>query len=295
MPPVTTADLALPLATIEPDPDQPRKSFDPSAMAELVLSIKTEGVLEPIVVTPNPDPKAQTKFPYRILFGERRYRAAAEAGLATIPAVVDDRPLAGLDRLAVQLAENDERNGLSLLERASALAHRLESTPGLTARELARRLHLSPSYLSNLLTLASYDGPARTAIEEGRIVRAETARQFRALPLSVQKTLLSISRSRGDQITPQVLAAARDRCERRGQAEGSATDASPELHSEAPLRPPARLVPRKASRHLELDLAFLDPFLLLAGLTPAATPEDSVAALNQRLTETLLPSKDDRS
>jgi ParB family chromosome partitioning protein len=216
--------------------------------------------------------------------GERRFRAAAEAGLATIPAVVDNRPLAGLDRLAVQLAENDERTDLPLLERASALARRLENTPGLTARELARRLHLSPSYLANLLALASYDGPVRTALEEGRVARAETARQLRALPLSVQKTLLTISRSRGDQITPQVIAAARDRCERLGQAEGSATDASPELLAEVPPRTPARLVPPQAPSRLELDLAFLHPFLLLAGLTPASTPEDSVAALNRRLT-----------
>jgi ParB family chromosome partitioning protein len=278
-------------------------------MEELVSSIKAEGVLEPIVVTPNPDPETREALPYRILFGERRFRAALAAGLETLPAVLDERELSGLDRQAVQLAENDERDGLTLLERAEALKHRIETSPAkMTSRELARRLRLSPSYVSHLLALLDYEGPARTALEEGRLVRAETARQFKALPLSTQTNLLAAARARADQITPQVIAAARDRFERRAgkaqavpaaetvetpevtEVDSAASASSSAASAEAGAPPRLSLVPREALPRLEihrfalhLDLPELHYLLTLAGLPLDPTLEGAAGALLNHL------------
>ena len=114
-----------PLDQIAPDPNQPRKVFDEAALAELTESVRARGVLQPIVITRNPDPE---EAPYLILYGERRYRASLAAGRTTIPAFLEERELDAAERLLRQLDENDIRQDLSLLERAQSLARLLETS-----------------------------------------------------------------------------------------------------------------------------------------------------------------------
>ncbi len=144
--PVPGAKLAaIPLDAIRPNPQQPRTVFDDEAMAELVHSVRENGVLQPIVVRPLPDPDR-----FELVMGERRLRASKEAGVRTIPAVVrdtdDDRMLQDA------LLENLHRSQLNPLEEASAY-QQLMADFGITHEALGARLGRSRPTISNTLRL----------------------------------------------------------------------------------------------------------------------------------------------
>jgi ParB/RepB/Spo0J family partition protein len=136
----------VPLATIRPDPDQPRKvDTNAESFRELVASVKDHGVIQPITVRHVEDGDY-----FRIVAGERRYRAAIAAGLSEIPAIVKD-----LDDTATavqQLEENIQRKNLNPLEEAEAI-RRLMSATGETQEQVAGRIHKSKSYVSKLLAI----------------------------------------------------------------------------------------------------------------------------------------------
>lgn len=106
--------LEIPLTSIHPDPKQPRKHFDPRKISELAQSIAEHGVIQPIGVRKHPD----MPFQYIIGFGERRWRAATEAGLETIPGIVIPN---NADKKAIALIENLHRSDLTALEKAMAI------------------------------------------------------------------------------------------------------------------------------------------------------------------------------
>lgn len=128
---------------IIPNPQQPRKVFEPEALAELVHSIKEFGVLQPIVVRPRQDD-------FELIMGERRFRAAKEAGLTAIPAVIRDTTDENMLRDA--LLENLHRADLNPLEEASAYKQLLEDF-GITQEQLADRLGRSRPQITNTLRL----------------------------------------------------------------------------------------------------------------------------------------------
>ncbi len=141
---VPGAKLAfLELSRIIPNPQQPRKVFEPEALAELVHSIKEFGVLQPIVVRPRQDD-------FELIMGERRFRAAKEAGLTAIPAVIRDTTDENMLRDA--LLENLHRADLNPLEEASAYKQLLEDF-GITQEQLADRLGRSRPQITNTLRL----------------------------------------------------------------------------------------------------------------------------------------------
>jgi ParB family transcriptional regulator, chromosome partitioning protein len=249
-----------PLEQIAPDPNQPRKVFNEAALKELTESIRLRGVLQPIILTRNPDPQEAQTTPYLILFGERRFRASLAAGRTTIPAVLEDRELDPAERLLRQLAENDVRKDLCLLERAESLVQLME-TSALSRTELASRLGKSGSWVSHILSVANLKGPARDAVSTGVIVRPETARRFAKLPEPVQAHLLAYARARGLQITPAIIASAEERTRRREQAQASST----------------------TMLALELDLPQLHYLLSLAGLPLDPTIEGAVDSLRNHL------------
>src|SRR5262249_26268100 len=115
----------VPLSAVEPNPDQPRKHFAEEALAELAASIRTRGLLQPVVVR-------RTDHGFQLLAGERRFRAAQLAGLDRIPALIRE----GDDSLEVALIENLQRENLSPLEEAEALALLVERH-GYNHREVA--------------------------------------------------------------------------------------------------------------------------------------------------------------
>ena len=143
--------VGLRLAAISPDdirpnPQQPRRDFDEEAMAELVVSVQENGVLQPIVVRPLADHEGK----FELVMGERRLRAAKEAGLRTIPAVVKDA--ADDQMLQEALLENLHRIQLTPLEEASAYQQLIEDF-GVTHEELGLRIGRNRTTITNTIRL----------------------------------------------------------------------------------------------------------------------------------------------
>lgn len=138
--------VLVPLRLIDPDPQQPRKNL--GNLADLALSIREHGVLQPLIV------EAVEGGRYRLLVGERRLAACRSLGVATVPCVV--RTVAEHSRLALQLIENLHRRELHPLEEAAAFK-RLRDEFSLTQRDLARRLGKSVSAINETLRLLDLD------------------------------------------------------------------------------------------------------------------------------------------
>lgn len=145
------------LERIRPNPNQPRKSFDPDALEVLTASIRSVGVLQPVVVRPE-------GLDYVLTAGERRWRAAQEAGLEEIPALVRDTDELG--SLTEALIENLLREDLTPLEEAAAF-HHLEEDFGMTHAEIGERVGRSRAAVSNTLRLLSLSPPIQEALEAG--------------------------------------------------------------------------------------------------------------------------------
>jgi ParB family chromosome partitioning protein len=148
----------LPVGLIKPNPDQPRTHFDEEALAALAASIETSGVVQPLLVRPLPDGS------YELVAGERRWRAAQQAGLERVPAVVRDQVEA--ERLQSALIENMVREDLNPVEEARACAALVEDL-GLTKEELARRVGRSRPAVSNLIRLLELPDEALELLEQG--------------------------------------------------------------------------------------------------------------------------------
>lgn len=156
---------------IVPNPRQPRTHFNPEDLAELVHSVREFGVLQPVVVRKNSDGD------YELIMGERRTRAAREAGLATIPAIV--RETADEDLLRDALLENLHRSELNPLEEASAYQQLLEDF-GITQEELATRIGRSRPQISNTIRLLKLPVPVQQRVAAG-VLSAGHARAILSL------------------------------------------------------------------------------------------------------------------
>jgi len=151
--------LALPIEAIERNPEQPRKRFDELKLEELAASIREHGVVEPILVR-----KDGGK--YRILAGERRWRAAARAGLKEIPAVV--REASEREAFELALVENLQRADLNAIEEAEAYDV-LVSDHGLTQEEIAKRVGKERSTVANALRLLKLPEDVRDSVRDGQL------------------------------------------------------------------------------------------------------------------------------
>lgn len=150
----------LPVGLIKPNPDQPRTNFDPEALAALAASIEVTGVVQPLLVRPLPDGS------YELVAGERRWRAAQQAGLDQVPAVVRDQ--AEAERLQAALIENMVREDLNPVEEARACAALVEEL-GLTKEQLAQRVGRSRPAVSNLIRLLELPDEALALLESGEL------------------------------------------------------------------------------------------------------------------------------
>jgi ParB family chromosome partitioning protein len=148
----------LPVSLIKPNPSQPRTKFDPEALAALASSIEASGVVQPLLVRPLPDGS------YELVAGERRWRAAQQAGIEKVPAVVRDQEEA--ERLQAALIENMVREDLNPVEEAKA-CDALVRELGLTKEELARRVGRSRPAVSNLIRLLELPDEALALLEAG--------------------------------------------------------------------------------------------------------------------------------
>ncbi len=158
----------IPITNIDPNPKQPRSDFDQAGIDSLAVSIGSVGVLQPIVVRPQGDR-------YALVAGERRLRAAKQAGLATIPAVIREETDDG-SNLTEALIENLQREDLSVLEEAAAFQQLLEVF-GMTHEEVASQVGRSRSAVTNTVRLLQLPGPIQGFLADGSL----TAGHARAL------------------------------------------------------------------------------------------------------------------
>jgi ParB family transcriptional regulator, chromosome partitioning protein len=186
--------LQLPLELIGPNPDQPRRSFGATELAELAESIRAHGVLQPVLVRALPGGR------YELLAGERRLRAAQAAGLERIPAVV--RSAVEGERLELAMIENMARQDLNPVEAARACAALVEEF-GLTKEEVGRRVGRSRVAISNLVRLLELPDDVLAMLVAGELseghgravlqapdhhARRRIAREARDRALSVRQT-----------------------------------------------------------------------------------------------------------
>jgi len=164
--------LHLPLADIHPNPRQPRRRFEHEATAGLADSIRSQGLIQPVVVRPRPQGG------YELIAGERRWRAAGEAGLESVPAVVratDDR-----DTLLLALVENVAREDLSPVEEARAYALLIDEFD-LSLGDVADRVGSSKPTVSNRIRLLDLPDDVLAMVERGELTEGH-ARAVLAVP-----------------------------------------------------------------------------------------------------------------
>ncbi len=152
----------IPVDRIRPNPNQPRQRFDEAALDELAASIAEHGILQPLVVSEDPDGGG-----YVLIAGERRLRAAKKAGRTTVPAVIRERA-EGAAELEIALVENLQRRDLSPLEEARAFAD-LRDRFGLSQTEIAERVGRDRSSVANSLRLLKLPVEIQELVEEGRL------------------------------------------------------------------------------------------------------------------------------
>jgi ParB family chromosome partitioning protein len=184
----------LPVDVIERGRYQPRRDFNPELLQELADSIAAQGVVQPIVVRP-----IETEGRYEIIAGERRWRAAQQAGLDEIPVVIRNVP--DQTAMAMALIENIQRDDLNPLEEAEAL-HRLLNEFELTHEKIAQAVGKSRATVSNLLRLLELNGDVKDYIYERKMemgharallglkdrAQSDAAKQVVAGGLSVRET-----------------------------------------------------------------------------------------------------------
>ena len=150
----------LPLREIEPDKDQPRKDFDEQALAELADSIARHGLLQPIAV------RAAAGGAYKIIAGERRWRAARLAGLSEVPVVIKD--VTDAEAMELALIENLQREDLDPVEEAMGYRQLMERCD-LTQEQAAQKLGKSRSAVANSLRLLNLPDDVLAFLKEGKL------------------------------------------------------------------------------------------------------------------------------
>ena len=161
----------VPVSDLSPSPFQPRQIFDPERLDELAASIRSQGILQPLLVR---EASEGVKTPYEIIAGERRWRAAQRARLHEVPVII--RPLSNVDAAEIALLENIQREDLSIFEEAEGY-RRLITQFGYTQTDVAERVGKSRAHVANSLRLLAMPEALRRMVEDGQL----TAGHARAL------------------------------------------------------------------------------------------------------------------
>ncbi len=188
--------MDLPVGAIRPNPRQPRRSFDAEAMGELARSLEAAGLVQPVIVRPVDDG-------YELIAGERRWRAAQQAGFSLIPAIV--RQASDTESLELALIENVVRQQLNAIDEAFALQV-LRDDLGVTQENLAARVGKSRSAIANKIRLLDLPSPVQDLLVSGELSEGH-GRAILGLP------------SRGQQLRLARRAAARGLSVRAVEAE----------------------------------------------------------------------------
>lgn len=178
VPAASTDRKLVPLEQITANPDQPRRSFDPAALQELAESLKSRGVLQPLIVRPHPVDSGL----YQIVAGERRWRAAQIAQIHELPVII--RELTDTEVLEIAIIENIQRADLNAIEEAASFRQLMDRF-GHTQEQLADSLNKSRSHIANLLRLLNLPDQVQIWVKEGRLT-AGHARALVTSPNAVQ-------------------------------------------------------------------------------------------------------------
>jgi ParB family chromosome partitioning protein len=252
----------VPPGMIRPNPAQPRTRFDPESITALAASLADAGVIQPLIVRALRDGR------YELIAGERRWRAAKEAGLATVPVVIRDGGEADAERLQTALIENVAREDLNPVDDARACAALVEDL-GLSKEELGRRLGRSRVAISNLIRLLDLPDEALALIESGELTeghgrailqarsneaRRRLAREAAAHGWSVRETE---RRAKGE-------AGPRGRLRAAPHPDQVAELARAEEALESAMGTGVRIRPMRSGLRAELDFADIDELLAFA-------------------------------
>ena len=153
-----TSIQEIPVGELDPNPDQPRRTFHEESIAQLADSIRDQGVLQPLLVTPAADGR------YRIIAGERRYRAGRQAGLETLPCIVRDLDI--VRQMEISLIENLQREDLNPMEAARGVKA-LMTQCGYTQEKVSARLGKSRPAVANLLRLLTLPEEVSEMVRDG--------------------------------------------------------------------------------------------------------------------------------
>ena len=209
----------IPVGDIDPNTEQPRRSFREEAMTQLSASVKEQGILQPLLVVEQPGGR------YRIVAGERRWRAARQAGLATVPCMVRDMDM--IRQMEVSLIENLQREDLNPMEEAAAIRALMQQC-GYTQETVAARLSKSRPVIANLLRLLTLPKEVAQMVREGQL-SAGHARVLAGLEREEDKVALARETlAKGYSVRQlEQLAALRREAESHGQAAHKVKNARP--------------------------------------------------------------------
>ena len=209
----------IPVGDIDPNTEQPRRSFPEEAMTQLSASVKEQGILQPQLVVEQPGGR------YRIVAGERRWRAARQAGLATVPCIVRDMDM--IRQMEVSLIENLQREDLNPMEEAAAIRALMQQC-GYTQETVAARLSKSRPVIANLLRLLTLPKEVAQMVREGQL-SAGHARVLAGLDREEDKIALARETlAKGYSVRQlEQLAALRREAESHGQAAHKVKNARP--------------------------------------------------------------------
>jgi len=177
---------AIPIEHLEPSPFQPRGTMDQAALADLADSIRSRGILQPLLARPHPSEKGK----FQIIAGERRWRASQEAGLHEVPVLVRD--LTDLETMAAALVENLQRQDLNAIEEAEGYK-RLFDEFSMTQEALAESVGKSRSHIANTLRLLNLPATVRQEVKKGAL-SAGHARALLSHPEPEKAALAVIAR-----------------------------------------------------------------------------------------------------
>jgi len=261
----------LPVDLIQPNPKQPRTKFDPEALAGLADSIASSGIVQPLLVRPLRDGS------YELIAGERRWRAARQAGLDKVPAVVRDPEQA--ERLQVALIENMVREDLNPVEEARACAALVEDL-GLSKEDLARRVGRSRPAVSNLIRLLDLPDETLELLESGELSGGHGRALLGAAGNDVRRRLARDAARNGWSVREtenRVKLASQPKRRRKAgrklSAEEEAAMSAAADRLETALGHEVRMRPKGEGIAVEIRLADLDEALRLAAII-ADTPGD---------------------
>ncbi len=156
------ADRSLPIESIRPNPEQPRRSFSEDALEELSKSIRAKGIIQPLIVRPDPAVRGS----FQIVAGERRWRAAQRAQLHEVPVLVRD--FDDIEVLEVAIIENIQRSDLNAIEEAAGYRQLMDRF-GHTQDKLGQALSKSRSHIANMLRLLTLPDDVQDLVRSGKL------------------------------------------------------------------------------------------------------------------------------